>query len=41
MTESIEAARSKAAKFARAHQDDVIALTEELVAAPSENLPGR
>ena len=40
MIESIEAARSKAAKFARAHQDDVIALTEELVAAPSENLPG-
>jgi acetylornithine deacetylase/succinyl-diaminopimelate desuccinylase-like protein len=40
MTASIEAARSKAAKFARANQDNVIALTEELVAAPSENLPG-
>jgi acetylornithine deacetylase/succinyl-diaminopimelate desuccinylase-like protein len=40
MTGSIEAARSRAAEFARAHQDDVVALTEELVAAPSENLPG-
>jgi acetylornithine deacetylase/succinyl-diaminopimelate desuccinylase-like protein len=40
MSGSIKSARSRAADFARAHQDDVIALTEELVAAPSENLPG-
>jgi acetylornithine deacetylase/succinyl-diaminopimelate desuccinylase-like protein len=40
MTEAIETARSHAAEFVRARLDDVISLTEELVAAPSENLPG-
>jgi acetylornithine deacetylase/succinyl-diaminopimelate desuccinylase-like protein len=33
-------ARAKATAIVRAHADDQIALTEELVAAPSENLPG-
>jgi acetylornithine deacetylase len=37
---SQQAARDHADRFARDHIDDVIALTEELVAAPSENLPG-
>lgn len=35
-----EAVRRAAESVARCHADDVIALTEELVAAPSENLPG-
>ena len=35
-----QAARDHANAFALGHVDDVIALTEELVAAPSENLPG-
>lgn len=34
------AAREHAAHFAVTHADAVVALTEELVAAPSENLPG-
>jgi acetylornithine deacetylase/succinyl-diaminopimelate desuccinylase-like protein len=33
-------ARARAIDFVRAHSADVIALTTELVAAPSENLPG-
>jgi acetylornithine deacetylase/succinyl-diaminopimelate desuccinylase-like protein len=40
MTGAIEKARSRATEFVRARLDDVITLTEELVAAPSENLPG-
>ena len=34
------AVRDHADRFARSHIEDVIVLTEELVAAPSENLPG-
>lgn len=37
---AIADARAQANEFVRAHSADVIALTTELVAAPSENLPG-